>query len=57
MLILTRRKGEMIVIGDNISVRVLEIQGNQVKIGVEAPPNISIDREEIRIAKERSGVY
>ncbi len=47
MLVLTRRVGEKINIGDYIVVTVLDIKGNQVKIGVEAPPDVAIHRKEI----------
>ncbi len=47
MLILTRKSGEGIRIGDSISLKVIEIRGNQVRLGVEAPKNISVHREEI----------
>lgn len=47
MLILTRKLGENIRIGDNIRIVILDIKGGQVKIGIEAPPNISVHREEI----------
>jgi len=47
MLILTRKLGERITIGDDISITLLEIKGKHVKIGIEAPSNISIHRQEI----------
>ncbi|ACA30776.1 carbon storage regulator CsrA [Histophilus somni] len=47
MLILTRKVGESLLIGDDISITILNIRGNQVKIGVEAPKEVSVHREEI----------
>ncbi|WP_213647013.1 carbon storage regulator CsrA [Paenibacillus lautus] len=47
MLILSRNKGQKIMIGDNVVLSILEINGDQVRIGVEAPSNITIYREEI----------
>lgn len=47
MLILTRKVGESLLIGDEISITVLSVQGNQVKVGVNAPKEVSIYREEI----------
>ena len=54
MLILARKPGESIAVGDGIKIRVLEIKGGQVKIGIEAPSDIAVHREEIylRILEE-----
>lgn len=56
MLILTRRVGESLMIGDEVNVTVLGIRGNQVRIGVNAPKDVAVHREEIydRIQKEQS---
>jgi carbon storage regulator len=57
MLILTRRVGETVVIGDNVDVTVLGVKGNQVRIGVKAPKEVPVHREEIydRIVREKNG--
>jgi carbon storage regulator len=57
MLILTRRVGETVMIGDEVTVTVLGVKGNQVRIGVNAPKNVAVHREEIydRIKKEQGG--
>lgn len=49
MLILTRRVGEKLMIGDNIGIRVLGIKGYQVRLGIEAPKEVGVHREEIYI--------
>lgn len=56
MLILTRRVGESLMIGDNVNVTVLGIRGNQVRIGVDAPKDVAVHREEIydRIQQEKT---
>ncbi|MDX8395824.1 MAG: carbon storage regulator CsrA [Mariprofundaceae bacterium] len=46
MLILTRKKGESIAIGDNIQIQVLNVKGGQVRIGIDAPRDVSVNREE-----------
>jgi carbon storage regulator len=56
MLVLSRRVGELMVIGDDIEVIILGIKGNQVKIGVNAPKDVPVNRQEIheKIIRERS---
>jgi carbon storage regulator len=58
MLILTRRVGETIMIGDDVTVTVLGVQGSQVRIGVNAPNDVSVHREEIyrRIEAEKAAL-
>ncbi|MEP0073335.1 MAG: carbon storage regulator CsrA [Marinomonas sp.] len=57
MLILTRRVGETLMVGDEVSVTVLGVKGNQVRIGINAPKDVSVHREEIylRIQQEQDG--
>jgi len=57
MLILTRRVGETLMIGDEVTVTVLGVKGNQVRIGVNAPRDVAVHREEIyeRIKREQAG--
>ena len=56
MLILTRRVGETLMIGDDVTVTVLGVKGNQVRIGVNAPRDVAVHREEIyeRIRHEKT---
>ena len=55
MLILTRRVGETLMVGDDVTVTVLGVKGNQVRIGVDAPKDVAVHREEIyqRIQSEK----
>ena len=55
MLILTRRVGETVVIGEDISVTVLGVKGNQIRLGINAPKDVDVHRQEIfdRIKSER----
>lgn len=57
MLILTRRVGEAVVIDESITVTILGVKGNQVRIGTNAPKNVSVHRQEIfqRIKSEKDG--
>jgi carbon storage regulator len=58
MLILTRRVGEKLIIGENVTVTMLSVKGNQIRIGIDAPRDITVNREEIfqRILSERKGL-
>lgn len=57
MLILTRRVGETLMIGDEVTVTVLAVKGNQVRIGIDAPRDVAIHREEIheKIKQDQMG--
>ncbi|NNE61826.1 MAG: carbon storage regulator CsrA [Woeseia sp.] len=56
MLILTRRAGETVMIGNDVSITVLGVKGNQVRIGINAPRDVAVHREEIfeRIKNEKA---
>jgi carbon storage regulator len=53
MLILTRRTGESLHIGDDVEVTVMAVNGSQVRIGIKAPRHVAVDREEIAQRKQR----
>ncbi len=53
MLVLTRKKGESIMVGDNIEVKVLEVHAGQVKLGLQAPNDIPVHRKEVYEAIQR----
>ena len=57
MLILTRRVGETVMIGDEVTITVLGVKGNQVRVGINAPKHVAVHREEIyeRIKREQQG--
>ena len=57
MLVLSRKKDEKIIIGDKITLMVIEIRGDKVRLGIEAPKDVTVHREEVyeAIIKERSG--
>lgn len=57
MLILTRRVGETVMIGDEVTITVLGVKGNQVRVGINAPKSVAVHREEIyeRIKREQRG--
>lgn len=55
MLILTRRIGESVMVGDDIAVTVLGVKGNQVRLGVNAPRDVAVHREEIYQRIQREG--
>jgi len=47
MLVLSRRKGEAVIIGSDITVRIIDVRGDQVRVGIDAPRSISVHREEV----------
>lgn len=56
MLVLTRKKGEAIILNDNIEIVILGVEGDQVKLGINAPKNIEIHRKEVYLAIQKENV-
>lgn len=56
MLVLTRRHNESIMIGDSVEITVIEVKGDQVKLGINAPKNIKVHRKEIYLAIQRENI-
>ena len=56
MLVLTRRRDEAVLIGDDITVMVVEIRGDKVRLGITGPSTVQIDREEVRRDKLENGI-
>ncbi|WP_027726369.1 carbon storage regulator CsrA [Tuberibacillus calidus] len=54
MLVLTRKKNESLIIGDNIEIEILSIDGEQVKIGIKAPRDVDIHRKEVYLAIQKA---
>lgn len=52
MLVLSRKQNEIITVGDNIRIKVIEIKGGAVRIGIDAPPDIAVDRLELHEVKK-----
>lgn len=53
MLVLTRKRGERVIIGDNITVEVVEVRGDKVRLGFVAPKEVSVHRQEVRDEMEK----
>ncbi|MGR9048801.1 carbon storage regulator CsrA [Halobacillus faecis] len=53
MLVLNRKKGETVRVGDDITITVVEVEGGQVKLGIEAPKSVGIHRQEVYVAIEK----
>jgi carbon storage regulator len=52
MLILTRRRGERLCIGEQVVITILDVRGHQVRVGIEAPKDVPVDREEVHLRKD-----
>ncbi len=52
MLVLTRKAGQTLVIGENVRVTVLSVKGNTIRLGIEAPKEVSVQREELRLKQK-----
>ena len=54
MLVLSRKKNEVLMIGDNVSITIVEIRGDKIKLGIVAPTDVTVDRLEVWEAKQRT---
>ena len=57
MLVLSRRPNESIRIGSNIQIKLLQVRGNQVTLGIAAPAEVAVDREEVYLSRRRSSAH
>lgn len=53
MLVINRKRNEKIIIGEDIEITVLEVRGDRVRLGIKAPRDIEVDREEVRLSKRK----
>jgi carbon storage regulator len=56
MLVLARKKNEVLMIGDNVSITIVEIRGDKIKLGIVAPTDVTVDRLEVWEAKQRNHI-
>ncbi len=56
MLVLSRKKNEVLMIGDNVSITIVEIRGDKIKLGIVAPTDVTVDRLEVWKAKQRAEI-
>jgi carbon storage regulator len=56
VLVLSRKKNEVLMIGDNVSITIVEIRGDKIKLGIVAPTDVTVDRLEVWKAKQRAEI-
>jgi carbon storage regulator len=57
MLVLSRKVGECVLIGDSITIRVVEVNGRQIRLGIEGPPEVPVWREELADSLQAAAIY